>query len=106
LLYFREDRPWSELRYGKGIDRNWVARTLKDYKITPEQIRPADGRRVRGYRRIKFEDAFARYLPPDQEQASSEGATPQEVRDSSADQVPHYLQGPRRQVGAAAVAGM
>jgi putative DNA primase/helicase len=110
-LRLREDRPWSELRYGKGIDRNWVARTLKDYKIEPEQIRLADGRRVRGYRRIRCEDAFARYLPQDQGQASSEGTTPQKVRDSSADQVPDYLQNPRRRllaaaVTAAAVAGM
>jgi hypothetical protein len=104
----REDRPWSELRYGKGIDKHWVARTLKDYKIKPEPeaLRLADGRHVHGYLRKRFEDAFKRYvLPPDQAQAC-EDATLQEARDSSADRMPDYLRGPRRRLGADAVAGM
>jgi putative DNA primase/helicase len=99
LRYFREDRPWRELRYGKGIDSHWVAQTLAAYRIKPEQIRLADGRRVRGYLGAQFKDAFARYLTPDREQ-TCEGAA------DLADQLPHHLRGSRRRLGADAIAGM
>jgi hypothetical protein len=103
-LLNREDRPWRELRYGKGIDSHWVARNLAAYKIKPEQIRFADGRRVRGYLRVRFEDAFSRYVPSNRREERTEDTNPQAA--NLADRAPHHLRGQRRKLSADAVAGI
>jgi putative DNA primase/helicase len=52
---------WSEWRSGKPITQAQLARLLKPFHISPEQIR-IDGRQVRGYLRARFVDAWQRYL--------------------------------------------
>jgi Protein of unknown function (DUF3631) len=54
------DRPWCECNHGKPITQNWLARRLKGFSTRPALIGP---KRVSGYRKADFEDAFARYLP-------------------------------------------
>jgi hypothetical protein len=61
-LHKIEDAPWAELR-GKPLDNRGLARRLKQYDITPTNIRVGDAV-VKGYRRADFTDAFARYLSP------------------------------------------
>jgi putative DNA primase/helicase len=56
------DSPWSEWKNGKPITQAQLVRLLKVYDgITPEQIR-IGGVQVRGYLRVRFEDAWGRYL--------------------------------------------
>jgi hypothetical protein len=57
-------RPWAAVpdkygREGKPLSQNRLARMLKPLAIAPEQIGP---KRVSGYRRFLFNDAFTRYL--------------------------------------------
>ena len=61
-----EGRPWSDCRRGECINKHWLVRALKPFRIgpEPEALRLTDGPRRRGYRRSSFDDAFARYLPP------------------------------------------
>jgi putative DNA primase/helicase len=56
------DRPWSECNHGKPITQNWLARRLKDFGIRPAMTGP-ETKRVSGYKRGDFGDAFTRYLP-------------------------------------------
>jgi hypothetical protein len=61
-----QGRPWAEMpgRDGKDgskqLSQNRLARLLKPVSVFPEQIGP---RRVSGYRRAHFAEAFERYLP-------------------------------------------
>ena len=61
------DLPWNEY-CGRGpITKNQVAALLKDFEIRPVVVHPtkrADFSR-HGYRAAQFEDAFARFLPPE-----------------------------------------
>jgi hypothetical protein len=59
-----QPRPWVEFgKSGKPITQNKLARLLKPFGISPEQVRfgPDDTRK--GYMRHQFDEAFARYLP-------------------------------------------
>jgi len=68
------DRPWASLRHGRGIDGNWLARTLRGFKIWPERIQKSVTRK-RGYHRAQFTDAWARYLPPGPEDGGGDGSS-------------------------------
>jgi hypothetical protein len=60
-----EDRPWAE--WGKSqrpITQPQLARLLGRFGITPKTVRLSDGRRLKGYKREWFEDAWIRYAPP------------------------------------------
>jgi N6-adenosine-specific RNA methylase IME4 len=59
-----QGRPWAAVpdkhgKEGKPLSQNKLARMLKPLAIAPEQIGP---KRVSGYRRFLFNDAFTRYL--------------------------------------------
>ena len=59
--------PWHEYRGRGPITKNQVAALLKDFEIRPVVVHPtkrADLSR-HGYRAAQFEDAFARFLPPE-----------------------------------------
>ena len=61
------DLPWHEYRGRGPITKNQVAALLKDFEIRPVVVHPtkrADLSR-HGYRAAQFEDAFARFLPPE-----------------------------------------
>jgi putative DNA primase/helicase len=58
-----ENRPWPEWKNGKPITGRQLADLLKPYKIKPQTVRRG-AKTDKGYRLDWFEDAFARYLPP------------------------------------------
>ena len=62
-----QDSQWHEYRSRGPITKNQVAALLKDFEIRPVVVHPtkrADLSR-HGYRAAQFEDAFARFLPPE-----------------------------------------
>jgi hypothetical protein len=61
------DSQWHEYRSLGPITKNQVAELLRDFEIRPVVVHPtkrADLSR-HGYRAAQFEDAFARFLPPE-----------------------------------------
>jgi hypothetical protein len=62
-----EDAPWRSLQ-GAPLDATRLARMLKPYDIRPRKIREGEDT-FRGYLRVWFEDAWARYLPTAHENA-------------------------------------
>ena len=57
-----EDRPWADLRHGKGITPNTLANMLKPFGIKPKTLR-CEGKRLKGYDVKDFEKVFLQYLP-------------------------------------------
>jgi putative DNA primase/helicase len=67
ILTKMEGRPWPEMptrdgKEGKKLTPNKLARLLKPVSVTPDMIGPS-WKRVSGYRRECFREAFDRYLP-------------------------------------------
>ena len=61
-----EGRPWAEWKHGKPLTKHQLARRLRTYHVASGAVDlGGDEGRLKGYRREDFEDAFARYLPPD-----------------------------------------
>jgi ABC-type microcin C transport system permease subunit YejB len=56
-----EGHLWSEWRGNQPITQNAVARILAVFGIAPTEMR-IYGKVLRGYNRVQFTDAFARYL--------------------------------------------
>jgi hypothetical protein len=59
--------PWHEYRGRGPITKSQVAALLRNYDIRPVVVHPtkrADFSR-HGYKAAQFEDAFARFLPPE-----------------------------------------
>jgi putative DNA primase/helicase len=69
-----DERPWPEFRRGRAITMVQLAQLMKPLQISPRTIRLDDGKTPKGYHRRAFEDAFARYLPPERN-----ATTPQAV---------------------------
>jgi putative DNA primase/helicase len=67
-----DDRPWPEFRNGKPITKTQVARLLRPLRISSGTIRLDGGRTAKGYYRPAFDDAFDRYLPPEQNVTTSQ----------------------------------
>jgi hypothetical protein len=65
------DRPSGTWNRGRPILENTIANLLKQYRISPNTIKLADGKQPNGYMRKQFEDAFSRYLS-----ASSRDSSP------------------------------
>jgi hypothetical protein len=62
-LVAMDDRPWPTFgRQGKPITMHRVARLLKPFGIIPADDLWIEAKKRNGYRRVLFEDAFARYL--------------------------------------------
>jgi len=57
-----EGSPWPELKGGRGITTNELARLLKPYGIAPATIRISADMTLKGYQFWQFRDAFERYL--------------------------------------------
>lgn len=57
-----EERPWSDLRHGRPLSGNSLARLLKPFGIKSKQISIGNINR-NGYELEGFSDAFKRYLP-------------------------------------------
>ena len=58
-----EDRPWPEYKRGKPITQRQLATLLKGFGAEPRTLRLDDTAR-KGYDLADFQDAFARYTPP------------------------------------------
>jgi Protein of unknown function (DUF3631) len=58
-----EGGPWAEWKSGKPLTQNSLARLLSKFEILSGTIRIGNDT-AKGYYRTAFEDAFARYLPP------------------------------------------
>ena len=58
------ERPWPTFDRGRPITPAVVAKMLKPYGIRPGTIRTGEAT-AKGYYLSAFEDAFARYLPPE-----------------------------------------
>jgi len=71
-----EDRPWSEWRNGQPITSRGLAKLLDPFGIVPGTIRIGH-ETPKGYQSSAFDDAFSRYLPP-------ENATPPQPNESAA----------------------
>jgi Protein of unknown function (DUF3631)/Primase C terminal 2 (PriCT-2) len=56
-----EERPWATFSKGKPITDRQLARLLRKYNITSEDVYPS-GIHAKGYKRVRFEDVWARYL--------------------------------------------
>jgi hypothetical protein len=54
-------RPWAEMKGGKPLTTNRLARLLRGFRILPDRIGP-EHERTRGYLFSAFDDAFARHL--------------------------------------------
>jgi Protein of unknown function (DUF3631) len=66
-LLAHPDSEWHEYRGRGPITKNQVATLLRDFDIRPVVVHPtkrSDFSR-HGYRVAQFEDAFARFLPPE-----------------------------------------
>ena len=59
-----KERPWPELRGGKGITQNFLANLLRDFQIKSKTIWvPHESKALRGYEREDFKKVFCAYLP-------------------------------------------
>lgn len=67
-----EGRPWAERRNGKPITPNGLARMLKAFGVFPAGSIRIGNDTGKGYRRVDFQDAFDRYLPPSQSVTTSQ----------------------------------
>jgi len=59
-----ETSPWGEWNKGKPLSPSKLARLLKPFDIFPDRIGDRNSR-VRGYKLSQFQDAFSRYIPPE-----------------------------------------
>ena len=77
-----DGRPWAELgKSRKPMTTVRLARMLKPLGIVPGKIGP-EKKRVSGYVRVHFEDAFERYLPPEGVTDSDSRTERDEIRTS------------------------
>jgi putative DNA primase/helicase len=56
-----EERPWAAFSKGKPITDRQLARMLRRYGIPSEDVYP-NGIHAKGYKRVRFEEAWTRYL--------------------------------------------
>jgi putative DNA primase/helicase len=57
-----EERPWATYNKGKPISDRQVAKLLKQFRILSEDVYPSGEKHAKGYKRVRFLDAFERYL--------------------------------------------
>jgi hypothetical protein len=59
------EKPWAQLSKGKPLTVNRLAKMLRPFGISSEEVHPESGRGTshgKGYKREQFEDAWERYL--------------------------------------------
>jgi putative DNA primase/helicase len=57
------ERPWAEWKGGKPLTQNNLARLLQSFGIVSETVHPVGRSHAKGYLRVRFEEAWAGYLP-------------------------------------------
>ncbi len=64
MLAKRTDRPWGEYSRGKPITPHAVGQLLGKFNIKSGRVsHPTTNLKVRGYKKIEFEETFERYIP-------------------------------------------
>jgi len=63
-----EDKPWAEIRGGRPLTVNGLAKLLENFKIKPGVHDFGGRRKARGYECVQFREAFSRYLPDEGDQ--------------------------------------
>jgi hypothetical protein len=66
-----EDSPWGRWSRGAPMDARQLARLLRPFGVSSRNLRMGDDRVVKGYERADFEDAWATYLPSDDDPAAT-----------------------------------
>lgn len=56
------EKPWAEYRRDKPLTQRQLAGLLAQFGIRSEEVHPDDDNHGKGYKKARFEDAFARYL--------------------------------------------
>jgi hypothetical protein len=74
-----EERPWATYNRGKQVTPRQMARLLSAYGVRSKTVRLGPSKTPKGYERSQFDDAFARYLPPQEQQRPSRDAPPNRV---------------------------
>jgi hypothetical protein len=77
-LVAMSDRPWGEIRKGKVITENWIARHLRGFGVGSRKIRIGEDVR-QGYAREDFDEAWERYLQPQGDSKRNTGTTPENI---------------------------
>src|SRR6059036_3703261 len=73
------DRPWGELRRGKEITEQWLARQLRPYAVYPRTLWIGE-LSAKGYSMEGFGEVFKRYIPRSEFEALlAESRRPQET---------------------------
>jgi hypothetical protein len=59
------EKPWAQFYKGKPLSPNRLAKMLRTFGIISEEIHAAGDNRLhgRGYKRVRFEEAWERFLP-------------------------------------------
>jgi putative DNA primase/helicase len=70
------ERPWAEWSHGRPISEKGVAQLLHGFGIKPGMVGP-ENRRLRGYKKEWFEEAWERYLGTEKESESIPKEAPQ-----------------------------
>jgi hypothetical protein len=65
------ERPWVEWRHGKSLTAKQLGALLRPFGIISETIHIPGLAHAKGYKRVRFEDAWRRYLPD--QNTSSDG---------------------------------
>ncbi len=66
------ERPWGDMRRGKGINPSILAKRLKQFGIGSRTIRIGSSKTQKGYLLSDFEEIFIRYLPSEQNVTTSQ----------------------------------
>jgi Protein of unknown function (DUF3631) len=73
-LHQCEESPWPSWSEGRGLDARSLARLLRPFRISPQNIR-VDEHVVKGYLRDDFREAWDTYLPPNPAATALQTAT-------------------------------
>jgi Protein of unknown function (DUF3631) len=73
-LHQCEESPWSSWWEGRGLDARSLARLLRPFKISPQNVR-IDGSVMKGYVRDDFREAWDTYLPANLAATTLQSAT-------------------------------
>jgi hypothetical protein len=79
-----EIAPWATYAE-KGLSARGLATLLRRFEIEPKQIRISENKTLKGYLRESFEDAWNRYIPPDNAREKETSETFAQPRRSRAD---------------------
>jgi putative DNA primase/helicase len=57
------ERPWASWKKGKALTQNQLAGLLRPFGIASEDVHPPGQGHGKGYKRVRFEEAWEAYLP-------------------------------------------